>query len=169
MNALSGDSRLELIEKLMPAVHYLTMRPGLFDGDCCESSDRFVAAWAVSYLSLRDPGPLQNMQDTDYIDVFLHGNNIRNCFYFIRSSEKPAVREENEDLYFDKSLTKREFLDSIYEQLKQMEDIGCFSKVEINELVYAVGNSLIDNEHPSVKTVLGSRIFLEAPVLRLPD
>lgn len=159
MSVTSNDSGPEFIKKLMPCIHHLTMRPSLFRGEYCESSDRFVAAEAVSYFNVRDPGPLQNMQDADFIDVFLHGNNIRNCFYFIRSSENPAVREENEDLYFDKSLTKREFLDSIYEQLKKMEDIDCFSKDEANDLVYAIGNSLIDIENPSVKTVLGSRGF----------
>lgn len=159
MNVTSNDSGSEFIKKLMPCIHYLTMRPGLFRGEYCESSDRFVAAGAVSYFNVRDPGPLQNMQDADFIDVFLHGNNIRNCFYFIRSSENPAVREENEDLYFDKSLTKREFLDSIYEQLKQMEDIGCFSKDEIKDLVYAVGNSLIDIEISGFKTIIGSGRF----------
>uniref|UniRef100_UPI00319EBA67 hypothetical protein n=1 Tax=Collinsella aerofaciens TaxID=74426 RepID=UPI00319EBA67 len=106
-----------------------------------------------------DPGPLNNMSDADFIDVFLHGNNIRNCFYFIRNSENPVVREENKDLYFDKSLTKKEFLDSIYEQLKQMDDTDCFSKDEMKDLVYAVGNSLIDIEIPGFKTVLGSRRF----------
>lgn len=159
MNVTSNDSGPELIKKLMPCIHHLTMRPGLFRGEYCESSDRFVAAGAVSYFNVRDPGPLQNMQDADFIDVFLHGNNIRNCFYFIRSSENSAAREENEDLYFDKSLTKKEFLDSIYEQLKQMEDIDCFSKDEINDLVCAIGNSLIDIENPSFKAVLGRRRF----------
>lgn len=159
MNVTSNDSGPEFIKKLMPCVHHLTMRPGLFRGEYCESSDGFVAAGAVSYFNVRDPGPLQNMQDADFIDVFLHGNNIRNCFYFIRSSDNPAAQEENEDLYFDKSLTKREFLDSIYGQLKQMDDIDCFSKDEIKDLVYAVGNSLIDIENPSVKAVLGGRRF----------
>lgn len=159
MDVPSNDSGLEFIEKLMPCIHHLTVRPGLFRGEYCESSDRFVAAAAVSYFNVRDPGPLQNVQDADFIDAFLHGNNIRNCFYFIRSSENPAVREENEDLYFDKSLTKKEFLDSIYEQLKQMEYIDRFSKDEINDLVCAIGNSLIDIENPSVKVVLGSRRF----------
>lgn len=155
MNVTSNDSGPEFIKKLMPCIHHLTMRPGLFRGEYCESSDRFVAAGAVSYFNVRDPGPLQNMQDADFVDVFLRGNNIRNCFYFIRSSENPAVREENEDLYFEKSLTKKEFLDSIYEQLKQMEDIDRFSKDEINDLVCAIGNSLIDNKSPSFKRVLG--------------
>lgn len=159
MNVTSNDSGPEFIKKLMPCIHHLTMRRGLFRGEYCESSDRFVAAGAVSYFNVRDPGPLQNMQDADFIDVFLHGNNIRNCFYFIRSSENSAAREENEDLYFDKSLTKKEFLGSIYEQLKQMEDIDCFSKDEINDLVCAIGNSLIDIENPSFKAVLGRRRF----------
>lgn len=80
MNVTSNDSGPEFIKKLMPCIHHLTMRPGLFRGEYCESSDRFVAAGAVSYFNVRDPGPLQNMQDADFIDVFLHGNNIRNRF-----------------------------------------------------------------------------------------
>ena len=159
MDVPSNDSRLEFIKKLMPCIHHLTVRPSLFRGEYYESTDMFVAAEAVSYFNVRDSGPLQNMQDADFIDVFLHGNNIRNCLYFIRSSVNPVVREENEDLYFDKSLTRREFLDSIYEQLKKMDDIDCFSKDEIKDLVYAVGNSLIDIENPSVKAVLGRRGF----------
>ena len=155
MDVPSDDFRQELINKLKPCVHCLTMRPGLFRGDYCDSFDGFLAGEALSFLYVRDPGPLQDMLETDFIDVFLYGSDIRNCFYFIRNSENPAVREENEDLYFDKSLTKKEFLDSIYEQLKKMEDIDCFSKDEIDDLVYAIGNSLIDNKSSSFKGVLG--------------
>ena len=159
MNTPSNDFKKELIKTIKPCVHHFTMRPDLFRGEYCESSDGFVAGEAVSFLYVRDPGPLNNMSDADFIDVFVHGSDIRNCFYFIRSSENSTAREENEELYFDKSITKKEFLDSIYEQLKQMEDIDCFSKVEIDDLVYAIGNSLIDIENPSVKAVFGSRRF----------
>lgn len=155
MDVPSDDFRQELINKLKPCVHCLTMRPGLFRGDYCDSFDGFLVGEALSFLYVRDPGPLQDMLETDFIDVFLYGSDIRNCFYFIRNSENPAVREENEDLYFDKSLTKKEFLDSIYEQLKKTEDIDCFSKDEIDDLVYAIGNSLIDNKSSSFKGVLG--------------
>lgn len=157
MNNSSEDFRKELINKIKPCIHNLTMRPGLFRGEYCESYDGFVAGEAVSFLYVRDPGPLNKMSDSDFIDVFLHVNNIRNCFYFIRSPEKSAARKEGEGLCFDKTLTKKEFLDSIYEQLKQMEDIDCFSRVEIDDFVYAIGNSLVDNGSPGVKTVLGSR------------
>lgn len=159
MNNSSEDFRKELINKIKPCIHNLTMRPGLFCGEYCESYDGFVAGEAVSFLYVRDPGPLNNMSDSDFINVFLHVNNIRNCFYFIRSPEKSAARKEGEGLYFDKTLTKKEFLDCIYEQLKQMEDIDCFSKDEIDDLVCAIGNSLINIENPSVKAVFGSRRF----------
>lgn len=159
MDVPSDDFRQELINKLKPCVHCLTMRPGLFRGDYCDSFDGFLAGEAVSFLYVRDPGPLQDMLETDFIDVFLYGSDIRNCFYFIRNSENSAAREENEDLNFDKSLTKKEFLDSIYEQLEQMEDIDCFSKDEIDDLVYAIGNSLIDNKSSSFKRVMSGHRF----------
>ena len=40
-----------------------------------------------------------------------------------------------------------------------MEAIDCFSKDEIDDLVCAIGNSLINIENPSVKAVFGSRRF----------
>lgn len=155
MDVPSDDFRKELINKLKPCIHCLTMRPGLFRGDYCDSFDRFLAGEAVSFLYVRDPGPLQDMLETDFIDVFLYGSDIRNCFYFIRNAGINVTRKGSKVLIFDKSLTKKEFLDSIYEQLKQMEDIDRFSKDEINDLVCAIGNSLIDNKSPSFKRVLG--------------
>lgn len=155
MDVLSVEFHRELINKLKPCIHRLTMRPGLFRGDYCDSFDGFLAGEAVSFLYVRDPGPLQDMLETEFIDVFLYESDIRNCFYFIRNAGISAMRKGNKGLLFDKSLSKKEFLDSIYEQLKQMEDTDCFSKDEASDLVYAIGNSLIDSESPSFKRVLG--------------
>ncbi len=82
MDVLSVEFHRELINKLKLCIHRLTMRPGLFRGDYCDSFDGFLAGEAVSFLYVRDPGPLQDMLETDFIDVFLYESDIRNCFYF---------------------------------------------------------------------------------------
>ena len=107
MDVLSVEFHRELINKLKPCIHRLTMRPGLFRGDYCDSFDGFLAGEAVSFLYVRDPGPLQDMLETDFIDVFLYESDIRNCFYFIRNAGISAMRKGNKVLLFDKSLSKK--------------------------------------------------------------
>lgn len=70
MDVPSDDFRQELINKLKPCVHCLTMRPGLFRGDYCDSFDGFLAGEALSFLYVRDPGPLQDMLETDFSTCF---------------------------------------------------------------------------------------------------